>query len=55
MAVEDHPLFPEWKKRLDKLIEAKEEQRNGRATQADVDRAQAEYDKIEEEIDAHRT
>jgi hypothetical protein len=50
MAVEGHPLFPKWKKRLEKLIEAKKAQREGRATQADVDKAQAEYDKIADEI-----
>lgn len=50
MAVEDHPLFPEWKKRLEKLIEAKEAQIEGRASQADVDKAKAEYDEIADEI-----
>ncbi len=50
MAVEDHPLFPKWKERLEELIEAKEALREGRATQADVEKAQREYDKITEEI-----
>lgn len=50
MAVEDHPLFPEWKKRLEKLIEVSEAQKKGRASQADVDQAKAEYDQIADEI-----
>lgn len=50
MAVENHPLFPVWKDRLEKLIETKEAFREGRASQLDVDKAQADYDKISEEI-----
>ncbi|HVH74506.1 MAG TPA: hypothetical protein VM755_06285 [Stellaceae bacterium] len=50
MAVEDHPFFPVWKKRLEDLLEAKKAQREGRASQQDVDKAQAEYDKIAAEV-----
>lgn len=50
MAIEDHPLFLKWKDRLEELIDAKEGLREGRTTQADVEKAQKEYDKIAEEI-----
>lgn len=50
MAVEEHRLFPVWKKRLEELIDAKDALRKGNASQVDVDKAQAEYDKIADEI-----
>lgn len=50
MAVEDHPLFPEWKSRLERLIEAKEALKEGRASQAEVDKAFVEYERITEEL-----
>jgi len=50
MAVEDEPLFPKWKKRLEDLIAVTRAFREGNATQADVDKAQAEYEKISSEI-----
>ena len=52
MAVEDHPKFPEWKRRLERLFEAKEALKDGSAIQKDVDDALAEYDKIAVELDA---
>lgn len=50
MAVEEHPLFPKWKARLERLLETIEAQRDERASQADVDEALAEYNKIAEEL-----
>jgi outer membrane protein TolC len=52
MAVEDHPKFPEWRAALDLLTEAKEAFSSGKATQAEVDKAQAQYDRISGELDA---
>jgi len=50
MAVEEHPLFPVWKQRLQDLIDATEALRDGRALQRDVDKAKTEYDKIADEV-----
>lgn len=50
MAVEDHPLFPTWRDRLEKLIEAYKAFREGRASQADLDEALTEYNKIADEL-----
>jgi hypothetical protein len=50
MPVEDHPFFPKWKQCLENLIETKAALKDGRASQRDVDKAQAEYDKISDEI-----
>lgn len=50
MAVEDDPWFPTWKQRLENMIDAKETFRNGRATQAEIDKAQLEYGKTAAEI-----
>lgn len=50
MAVEDHPKFPAWKAALEKLIEAKEGLKKKLATQADVDKALADYIKIADEL-----
>jgi hypothetical protein len=50
MAVEDHPKFEEWKAALEILIEAKEAQKAGEASQKDVDEAVAAYVKIADEV-----
>jgi hypothetical protein len=50
MFVEDHPKYEDWKARLQALIDAKTAQKEGRASQADVDAARAKYDRIGDEI-----
>jgi hypothetical protein len=48
---EDHPDYPKWRKANDKLADAEEALRQGKATQAEVDKAQEEYDHVCREID----
>jgi hypothetical protein len=55
MAVEDHPVFPKWNAALQVYLEAKEGQRQGVASQEDVDRALQSFSDVAEEIDADRT
>ncbi len=50
MAVEEHEKFEEWKSALEELIEAKEAQRAGKATQKDVERAREAYIRIADEV-----
>jgi len=49
--VEDHPDYPKWRKANDKLADAQEALRQGKATQAEVDKAQEEYNHVCGEID----
>lgn len=51
MAIEDHPKHPEWLAAQNNLLKAKEDFNLGKATQGDVDKAQAEYDRISAELD----
>ena len=55
MAVEDHPKFPKWIAALEAYLEAKKGQRDGAASQVDVDRALQSFEKVAGEIDADRT
>ena len=48
---EDHPDYPKWRKANDALVDAIAAQKQGKSTQADVDRAQEEYDRVCSEID----
>lgn len=52
MPVEDHLRYPEWLEAQNALLAAKVALKEGRATQADVDTAQAEYHRISGELDA---
>jgi hypothetical protein len=51
VAVEDHPKSAEWRKARARLIVVREALRRGDAKQQEVDRAQAEYDRLSQEID----
>lgn len=50
MAVEDHPKYAEWLEAQKQLTCAKAEAAKGNASQGDVDKAQAEYDRVSAEI-----
>lgn len=50
MAVEEHPMFEEWKKALERLITAKEGLKQGVASQADVDAAMKAYHDIADKV-----
>ncbi|HTK72821.1 MAG TPA: hypothetical protein VL331_10035 [Croceibacterium sp.] len=51
MAVEDDPKFAEWQRAQKHLILVREALRRGDAKQQEVDRVQAEYDRLSREID----
>ena len=48
---ENHPDYPKWRKANDALADAIDAQKQGKATQAVVDRAQQKYDRVCNEID----
>ena len=50
MAVQNHPKYHAWLAALEKLIEAKQAHKEGRATDEDVTAAKDSYHKIADEI-----
>ena len=52
MAIEDHPLYPEWLIAQDKLIDVQAARLAGQASQKNVDDAQKTYNEISEQIGA---
>lgn len=50
MAVEDNPRYPEWKAALENWQEAIAAQKRGEASKIDVSLAEAEYNRICDEI-----
>ena len=51
MAVEDDPIYPEWKAALDRLTATKLAVEGGDASDTDLAAAQAEYDRVCGKID----
>jgi hypothetical protein len=51
MPVEDDPMYPQWKVALDRLTETKLAVERGDASDTDLSAAQAEYNRVCDEID----
>lgn len=50
MAVEDHPQYPKWRAALERLIDAVQARKEGRAVDAEVNEARKAFYKIADEI-----
>ena len=50
MAVEDHPMFLDWKAAVERLIDTVKAFSEGSASQQDIDRAKRDYNRIADEV-----